>query len=65
VDKVFYIVEMFHIDAMIEHDIQCLVSLYNEDNAMADSARIHKSIQDCFEIKEDIQRILHEEAVQN
>jgi hypothetical protein len=56
---------MLHIDGMIEHDIQCLVSFHNEDNAMADSARIYKSIQNCFEIKEDIQRFLHEDAVQN
>lgn len=51
------------IDAVIEHENKCLVSLKGKDDTSSFSERIHKDIQDCFGIREDTQRTMHEEAV--
>jgi hypothetical protein len=51
------------IDSVIEHNTQCLVSLKSKDDTAGGfGERIHKDIQDCFGIREDTQRTLHEEA---
>jgi 26S proteasome regulatory subunit N3 len=53
------------IDAIIDHDSQCLVSLKSKDDTAGGfGERIHKDIQDCFGIREDTQRTLHEEAAE-
>ena len=53
------------IDAVIEHESGCLLSVSSKDEANTGfSDRINKDIQDCFSIREDTQRIMHEEAVQ-
>ncbi|KAH0791054.1 PCI domain containing protein [Histomonas meleagridis] len=53
------------IDAEIEHESGCLKSRNSKDEANTGfSDRINKDIQDCFSIREDTQRIMHEEAVQ-
>ena len=52
------------IDALIDHESGCLVSMQNKDDSAAGfSERIHKDIQDCFGIREDTQRTMHDEAV--
>lgn len=54
------------IEATIDHDNGYLISVNNnkdETNA-GFSERINKDIQDCFGIREDTQRIMHDEAVQ-
>jgi 26S proteasome regulatory subunit N3 len=52
------------IDAVIDHASQCLLSLSNKDDAAGGfGERIHKDIQDCFGIREDTQRTMHEEKV--
>jgi hypothetical protein len=54
------------IDAVIQHDSGCLVSMRNKDDGSGGfSERIHKDIQDCFGIREDTQRTMHEEAVED
>ena len=53
------------IDAVIEHENHCLVSLRGKDDTSSFSERIHKDIQDCFGIREDTQRTMHEEAVED
>jgi 26S proteasome regulatory subunit N3 len=51
------------IDAVIDHESQCLVSLGSRDDAAGGfGERIHKNIQDCFGIREDTQRSLHEDV---
>ncbi|KAK8898544.1 26S proteasome non-ATPase regulatory subunit 3 [Tritrichomonas musculus] len=53
------------IDAVIDHESGCLVSMESKDDSAAGfSERIHKDIQDCFGIREDTQRTIvhvHEE----
>lgn len=52
------------IDAVIEHESGCLVSMKGKEDASAGFAeRLNKDIQDCFGIREDTQRTMHEEAV--
>ncbi|OHS93858.1 PCI domain containing protein [Tritrichomonas foetus] len=52
------------IDALIDHESGCLISQQSKDDSAAGfSERIHKDIQDCFGIREDTQRTMHDEAV--
>ena len=52
------------IDAVIEHESGCLVSMSGKEDANAGFAeRLNKDIKDCFGIREDTQRTMHEEAV--
>lgn len=52
------------IDATIDHKNGCLLSVRNnnEDSSAGFSERIHKDIQECFCIREDTQRTMHEEG---
>lgn len=53
------------IEAVIEHETGCLISDTNKDDGSEGfSRRIHKNIQDCFGIREDTQRAMHEETVE-
>jgi len=52
------------IDAIINHECGCLMSMRKQDEGTAGfGERINKDIQDCFGIREDTQRTMHEEAV--
>jgi 26S proteasome regulatory subunit N3 len=54
------------IDAVINHAEGTLESASNKDDAAGGfSERIHKDIQDCFGIREDTQRTMHDEAVED
>lgn len=49
------------IDAIIEHNNGCLVSRSIQDESgLGFSERINRNIQDCFGIREDTQRAMHE-----
>lgn len=54
------------IEATIDHENGYLVSVNNskDETSAGFSERINKDIQDCFGIREDTQRIMHDEAVQ-
>ncbi|KAH0792413.1 26S proteasome regulatory subunit S3 [Histomonas meleagridis] len=53
------------IDAVIDLKSGCLISMNSKDDInVGFSDRINKDIQDCFSIREDAQRIMHEEVVQ-
>lgn len=52
------------IDAIIEHETGCLISMSGKEDISAGfGERLNKDIQDCFGIREDTQRTMHEEAV--
>jgi hypothetical protein len=54
------------IDAVIQHETGCLVSMRSKDDSGGGfGERIHKNIQDCFGVREDTQRTMHEEAVED
>ena len=54
------------IDAVIDHKAGCLESMKNKDDGNGSfSERIHKNIKDCFGIREDTQKTMHEEAVRD
>ena len=52
------------IEGVIDHENGCLISTKSQDDtASGFGERIHKDIKDCFAIREDTQRIMHEEAI--
>ena len=54
------------IEGVIDHENGCLISTKSQDDMGSGfGERIHKDIQDCFGIREDTQRIMHEEAINN
>jgi hypothetical protein len=53
------------IDAVIQQETGCLVAMRNRDDGSDGFGEgIHKDIQDCFGIREDTQRTMHEKAVE-